>query len=862
MEPKQYQQAVLDDLAAYLAAVDAEDNLVRGWERYWAAKDIAVGADGVPSYHDAIPGVPHVTMKVPTGGGKTFLACASLKTIFSHLPQERPKAVVWLVPSDAIRAQTERALLDKRHPYRQRIERDFQGRSEVYTKEPLLAGAGFSPDTVRAQLSICVLSYASLRIDSRKKDIRKVFQENGQLYRFAESFAGDAALLPGAAETSLMQALRALRPVVVVDESHNAASELSREMLANLNPSFILDLTATPRTGSNILSYVDARELKREHMVKLPVIVYNRKRRDDVYADAVQLRARLEDAAKTNEAAGGRYIRPIVLFQAQPKTGEERETFDQVKKRLLGMGIPEEQIAIKTSQVDTLGTTNLLSRACAIRYIITVNALKEGWDCPFAYILASLANRTSRVDVEQILGRILRQPYAAEHGADVLNLSYVLASSEDFHATLASIVAGLNASGFSRKDYRVGNEEAAAHAPQETAEQLTLSQDADSVGTGAATTEQTGQTADGMEGHVGRMLAEAQSASNRYTQEFVQAEQDGRVGGELGTMMHQYHFQPQFAAEARALKLPQFCRKCAPDLFGGEYRLLAPENLSDGFSLAGQDAQVDFQLSTGDVYEIDLQREGEAVPKYRRASQSDRRWFEQHLASLPKAERRQEAVAHIIQTLNNVNRYADRDIRNYVARVVEDMSEEELRVMESASSAYGDRIKKKMESLEQSYRRTKFRKMLDTGAIVCRPWYELSPIITPSKATSDIAGSLYEAERDDMNRFERDVLDAIVSSSRVRWWHRIIERKGFFINGPIHHYPDFLVRMESGKILLVEAKGDYLDGSSSREKLDLGRRWQEKAGGDYRYFMVFDQNDTGLDGAYPLDAFTEVLREL
>ena len=68
--------------------------------------------------------------------------------------------------------------------------------------------------------------------------------------------------------------------------------------------------------------------------------------------------------------------------------------------------IPAEQIAIRTADVNELKNTDLMSPSCPIRYIITVNALKEGWDCPYAYILASLANKTSQVDVEQILGRM------------------------------------------------------------------------------------------------------------------------------------------------------------------------------------------------------------------------------------------------------------------------------------------------------------------------------------------------------------------------------------------------------------------------------------------------------------------------
>lgn len=242
-------------------------------------------------------------------------------------------------------------------------------------------------------------------------------------------------------------------------------SALSTEMLNNLNPSFVLDLTATPRHNSNIISYVDARELKEENMVKLPVVVYNRTSRQSVIQDAIQLRGSIEQEAIAAEAAGGKYIRPIVLFQAQPRTGDNSDTFDKIKSMLINMGIPEEQIAVKTSDVDDLKGQDLMRRDCPIRYIITVNALKEGWDCPFAYILASLANRTSTVDVEQILGRILRQPYAMQHTSPLLNTSYVLTNSVDFHSTLEKIVVGLNKAGFSRKDYRIGEAVEVPQAP-------------------------------------------------------------------------------------------------------------------------------------------------------------------------------------------------------------------------------------------------------------------------------------------------------------------------------------------------------------------------------------------------------------
>ena len=193
-------------------------------------------------------------------------------------------------------------------------------------------------------------------------------------------------------------------------------------------------------------------------MIKLPVIVYNRRTQDDVFISAISLRQKLENEAKKEEAQTGKYIRPIVLFQAEAKNQQDSTTYEKVKKALLEIGVPEEQIAIKTADRDDLRNQNLLAKDCKVRYIITVNALKEGWDCSFAYILATVANRSSVIDVEQILGRILRMPDAKASKSMVMNLSYVITSSSNFFATCEKVVEGLNAAGFSSKDYRIPEE--------------------------------------------------------------------------------------------------------------------------------------------------------------------------------------------------------------------------------------------------------------------------------------------------------------------------------------------------------------------------------------------------------------------
>ena len=855
------------DLSAYLTCVNHGTNLYSAWREYWFAKDVAVGLGGVPSYNNSIERVPHVCMKVPTGGGKTFMACASVRRIFDALPTGKPQVVVWLVPSDSILTQTVRNLSDANHPYRQKLDQDFAGHVGVYSKEMLLNGQNFSPDTVREMLTLCIMSYGSLRIDSKKKDVRKVYQENGNLFRFADFFRDKDALLADTPDTALIQVLRHLEPVVIVDESHNAGSDLSVEMLNNLNPSFVLDLTATPRKNSNIISYVDARELKKEHMVKLPVVVYNRTTRQSVIQDAIQLRGSIEKEAIAAEEAGGKYIRPIVLFQAQPKTSDNSDTFDKIKALLMDMGIPEEQIAVKTSNVDDLKGRDLMGRDCPVRYIITVNALKEGWDCPFAYILASLANRTSTVDVEQILGRILRQPYAMQHASPLLNTSYVLTNSVDFHSTLEKIVAGLNKAGFSRKDYRIGE---TIETPQAPVQPETVQTEIPMKPTPAEDTfedinTQEVRTAlesgDAAGSSVVKMVQEATQQAESYT-EAVSTPDDGFMGGELGDMLTQNAMQPYLVEEVSSLWIPQFFLRSVPDLFGGEFELLEPENLSEGFSLAGQDAQVHFELATGDMYRVDVEEKGEAVPKYKRADSELSEYIRNRLAQLPPEKKIQSCTNMLCAQINRNNRYAAAEISDYVRRIVAGMTADELAAMETAIPTYAAKIQEKIKGLEEAFREDQFLRWLDTGKIVCRESYTLRPVITPADTTDAIPKSLYEAEKNDMNSGEHELIDAVVALGNVKWWHRIIERNDFRLNGYINHYPDFMVMTNSGKLVLIEYKGDDRDNSDSERKLKLGRKWQAQCGQNYRYFMVFKNREFGIDGAYTMDQFVEIMKEL
>lgn len=870
MELKKFQKQVISDLNRYCELLNSTNSVVKAYNDFWLEKGVRVGFEAVPTYNNTIANTPHVCFKVPTGGGKTFLACNSLKTIFGNLPSKKAKVVVWLVPSDAILTQTLKNLSNPEHSYRQKIETDFNGRVQVYSKQQVLDGQQFNPTTVNEQLSIVVMSFDSFRI--KNKEGRKVYQENGNLQQFAKFITTPETLIEGIDDTSLIQVLNQLSPVVVVDESHHTTGDLSVEMLKNLNPCFILDLTATPRKNSNIISYVDAAQLKAENMVKLPVIVYNRPSQEEVIADAIDLRNRLDELAErnTNEC----YIRPIVLFQAQPRNAENKETFDKLKERLVENGIPAEEIAIKTAEINEIKDKDLMSPDCKIKYIITVNALKEGWDCPFAYILATLANKTSTVDVEQILGRVLRLPYTKQSTSKFLNLSYVLTSSNDFHATISKVIQGLNDAGFSDKDYRIAEEKSVVEpAPKPVQQEITLKSpiadveeflEFDSSALKAIIDER--KQSDKPITAIDDMLASAEAKSDTYEEELknLQSEPLSDLPLEIRSKVTTYRMYDKFKDEALALEIPQFYFQSENSLFafleGGYQELVSKEFLSDGFTLKDKGVDIDFCAATESVAEIDVNKN--ETPKYRFMQEAESEYFKEMFKNQTPESRIKNCKYQIKQILEKSDFVAGSELTAYIDRVVENMNGDELTALEKNVHGFATKIKDKINKLLDVHRRERFKHLLETGKIECLPSFKLKSEINPGETFSLLSKSLYVAEQT-MNPFERRVVEKVSSMPNIKWWHRNIERHEFCINGFINHYPDFIVMTNSGFIVMIEAKGEHLTSNDdSREKAELGKIWQAQAGGKFRYYMVSEDEIASNPDAIGLDKFLSIVKEL
>ncbi|MCB4791267.1 MAG: DEAD/DEAH box helicase family protein [Elusimicrobia bacterium] len=424
-ELKKYQKDTLDVLTRFLT--EARFGLPS--EAYLKIKQEQGIATRYETY--GLGSIPYACLRLPTGGGKTLLAAHTINIASKNYLEKEFPLVLWLVPTNAIRNQTLKALQSKDNSYRQVIDEHFNGKVSVFDIGDV--------DNIRTQdieNTVCIVvgTLATLRVED--KTGRKIYASRPDWFdshfkKIPDNYPG----LDKDSENKVIQSFANLchfhKPLVIMDEAHNARTSLTFETLKRVSPACIVEFTATPNTtdenGSNILYSVTASELKAENMIKLPIMLTEHKNWQNALHETVIMLNKLSELAKNENE----YIRPMALIQAESKNHEV--TVDIIKQYLIEEEkITANKVAIATGTQREIDGIDLFDPKCKIEYIITIEALKEGWDCSFAYVFCSVANIGSSTDVEQILGRVLRMPYAVKRKVPELNYAYAYVISERF----------------------------------------------------------------------------------------------------------------------------------------------------------------------------------------------------------------------------------------------------------------------------------------------------------------------------------------------------------------------------------------------------------------------------------------------
>lgn len=830
--------------------------------------------------------VPCVCLRIPTGGGKTLLASHAVVSMAKEWQDSEAPTALWLTPSDTIRSQTLTALQTPGHPYRVALEEAYGQRFQICDLENV---AAVSPHDWGRQAVIVVATIQSFRIE--ETGLRNV-------YAFSETFEphfrGQSALrlarlneIPDALVTeqdaadansplkgyvgkpkfSLANWLALQRLIVIVDEAHNAKTERSFEALKRLNPAVILELTATPiPKQTNVLYHVSAQELAAEDMIKLPIVLMEHPQGwEAAVFDAVQTQRKLEAEAQKDTD----YIRPIVLFQAQNVT--ERVNVQALRQHLIDeIHIPAEQIAVATGDTRELEGIDLTARDCPIRFIITVQALREGWDCPFAYVLCSVQPVRSATAVEQLLGRVLRMPYAKRRVSEVLNKAYAHVSESHFGEAAAALADRLIVGmGFEALDV------ASMIAPQlplpgiddgplfrapalpELVVELPGKADLPAQDNLRVETTDKGIRAV-VTGHVSDSLAERLTEAQR-----------GAVNKEkLGRAIEQHNaiVAAQTAPVSRGEKfspVPWLCYRSQ-----GELELVEREAVLE------------------DV-ELDLLADKVSVPGFQIVEQANA--FEVYLDGAKVKVGQADAGQLELGALNtsvtedDLVRWLDREVRPpyivqahlraYLKTVVAHlMHEQHISLSSLARARYqlARRIETQIEDLRTQAAGRQFKQLVLDGEweLATDPVrsFEFLPGNYAVSATDRYRGKwrfdrhyypVMAKLEDGTEEFKCAVV--IDAHPKVKHWVRNLERDvagSFWL--PVSRgkfFPDFVCELIDGRILVVEYKGEHLRTVPGEiEKDQVGRLWAERSSGKCLFLMAFEKGEQGRDVRGQLDA--------
>lgn len=864
---KTYQTESLDELSVYLADARATDA-----ERAFNANRRPSGSyKGVPGWKESKV-FPYVCVRIPTGGGKTLMAAHAVGRVCRDFLQVERRVVLWLAPSDAIVRQTLGQLRDRGSRVYKALAAYFGGHVEVLD---VLEALYVTPATLTGGASVIVSTAQSWRVEG--KEGRKVYQpDNGALMgHFDGVDRKELARLDksegGRPVYSLANVLRLHRPIVIIDEGHRFRTKLTFDTLKRLSPSAVVEFTATPyvegkdRVASNVLIEKTAADLRDEHMIKAPIILKESRQWPDAVRLAVEKRTELHRAAEAEEKAGGGYIRPIVLFKAED-TYKDRPSVsvDVLRDHLIKEKYASaEEVVIHVGDRKDL-PDDILSPACPVKFVITVDALGEGWDCPFAYVLCTVATLSSSVAVEQILGRVLRMPYVRSKREPALNNAYCFTSSGEFGAASRNLKDALVDAGFSRDEA----ENAVQEAPKEP--------DAD----GGAAPLFRGRE---VPVFIDRPLSEPERAA---LAEVVPGEIRFEAGPGGSSTLALYKgdmlTQAQVGAVAKVLDSPKdpkaaerFRRAAAGEdtspsglgcLFAVPGLVIADPHTEGGYSLfESQHRETPLTLAAC-PHELDSEAFDASPAKTRTfeiAPDEEGAWVDQYKGELADAALWQDRAGP--RTIEALSAWLDREIeetgvtqeqkRVYIDRALVYLTTARGLSVETLSNVrwrLAERLRARIDEYRSKIERTQYQTMMEGMVEVLKNPHP-SVVFPLHKHKADYPGMRPSTDNGAFPRHyfprvglldgpERLCAQVIDAHPNTLHWVRNLDRApgAFWLPGfKQRFFPDFVVELRDGRYAAVEYKMAKMSSDPDElAKLESGKLWAARSGGTCLFLWV------------------------
>lgn len=875
---KRYQNETIAVIKAFFDALDTKSPK-EAYESVTSPADMIARLGNLRKYEAAANDMPTVAIKVPTGGGKTIIAAHAVKVIAECQGREYP-FILWFAPSETIRRQTADALKKARHPYRQALNEAFKGNVQVFDLDEVFM---ITPSDIERNACIVVATeQAFVKKDKEKYNVYKhneSYEPHFAAIRLAEGMDAQEDN-PSQPKFSFVNLVHSRRPIVIVDEAHKMVSELSKETLTRLAPSAVLGLTATPEKGNNTLYSVPAKDLFDEEMIKLPVELteFREDWRQAVFA-AIEKRQELERLADREFADGsGGYLRPLVLFQAQANTKTAEVPVDVLKAFLTDTAkLPASEIAVVTGEQKELDGIDVTDPKSPIKYIITVQALKEGWDCPSAYILCSVANIASGTDTIQLLGRVMRQPEARRRKTPQLNRAYAFVMSRTFGQAASELAEGLRKKGFDET-------EAAAAIVMQPDLGLKDEDEEDGLFNQPGTLVLDSETYEAVASELPDEVKVAANADGSGTIE-VTAEISDDAMKRVVSVLESKGYSTAAAKFIR--KVERKRREAAVEIPAKSHKMVFPclcaevqgelcLNAADAKELVGQGVETELPPKLPDGA-VALAEGGDSFELMLDGNKIKQQFVQTEMEGFLRDLKTDYSAGDVVNELNALVVYhgiSPRAKFGWITGIVNDLvTVKGIKPVQLYCYRYklkarlerllceaADRIREKAYQTVFAFGQETYPLQIDFdgGFAFDEAMYADAPLMKVYRGGTRFAKHYlgpncvpaFDGEKKDGEGEEFDCAVQIDTHPSVRFWLRNLAKhhRSFFL--PLSHdsfYPDFVGELTDGRLFAVEYKGEHLrNAKDTLEKDAIGRLWAAKSSGKCLYATVF-KAEGGLD---------------
>lgn len=348
-----------------------------------------------------------ITMKSPTGSGKTVILISFIDRYLEFMPNDKT-TFVWLTPGSGELEEQSKEKMEKlaSHLYTQDVQ------------DVLNQGFHVGTTTFINWEQVTKKNNRSITENERKN----LFEQIANAHRNGTNF------------------------IVIIDEEHSNNTAKAQDIINAFSAKAVIRVSATAKKNPSFEWYeIEEEEVIQSGLIKKAMYIneglsLNDRQEEMEISTESEILLKLADEKRLEILKEyknlGKNIRPLVLIQF-PSSSDAQ--IKQVEGQLSKMGYTYENKVVSKWMADASDKINLegIEKENADpAFLLIKQAIATGWDCPRSHILVKLREKMDDDFEIQTIGRIRRMPEAKHYDREKLDCCYLYTFDEKYKETI------------------------------------------------------------------------------------------------------------------------------------------------------------------------------------------------------------------------------------------------------------------------------------------------------------------------------------------------------------------------------------------------------------------------------------------